>query len=51
MNLHGQYAGYILAAYGVSLVLLGGAALGAWREWRRVQGAWTRLNGRGGRGQ
>jgi len=49
MNLHGPYTVYILAAYGIGFALLGGAGLSAWRDWRRVRGAWARLNGRGGR--
>ena len=49
MNLHGPYTVYVLAAYGAGFVLLGGAGLSAWRDWRRVRGAWARLNGRGGR--
>lgn len=49
MNLQGPYTFYILAAYAAALVLLGGAGLSAWYDWRRVRDAWARVNGRGGR--
>jgi len=47
MSFSSPYTVYVLASYGAALAVLGGLALQAWREWRRVKAAWDRLPGRG----
>lgn len=45
MNVYGPHTAYVLGAYVAALLVLGLAALGAWRDWRRVRAAWARLEG------
>ncbi|WP_337996721.1 heme exporter protein CcmD [Oleispirillum naphthae] len=46
MSFSSPYAVYVLASYGAAFAILGGLALLAWRDWRRVKAAWERLPGR-----
>lgn len=45
MTLDGPYTGFVIASYAVALLALGGLALAAWRDWRRVRIAWARIEG------
>lgn len=45
MSFDGPYTAYVIGAYAAGLLVLGLAALGAWRDWRRVRAAWARLEG------